>query len=222
MREYFVDAGSTDVEVTIRIAQSSSGANPGDPKTDVTDASTGLDIRYRREGAASVGVTAVDLTALTDAHTDGGLLHDIGGNYRFDPPDAAFAAGARWVEIEGVVDDGVVFGALVHLSAGPAEVNVTEIGGEAVELSTDNRLRVDAAEVADTPAAATALAANIGNLDASVASRASQTTADAIEADTQDIQGRLPAALSSGGNMRSDIQTIKQTGLTATPPFDTV
>jgi hypothetical protein len=36
------------------------------------------------------------------------------------------------------------------------------------------------------------------NLNATVSSRAAQTTADAIETDTQDIQSRLPAALVSG------------------------
>lgn len=45
------------------------------------------------------------------------------------------------------------------------------------------------------------------NLDATVGSRASQTTADAIETDTQNIQSRLPAALVSG-KMDSDAVAI--------------
>jgi hypothetical protein len=46
------------------------------------------------------------------------------------------------------------------------------------------------------------------NLNATVSSRASQTTADAIETDTQDIQSRLPAALTGGGNIKADILAI--------------
>lgn len=45
------------------------------------------------------------------------------------------------------------------------------------------------------------------NLNATVSSRASQTTADAIETDTQDIQSRLPVALVSG-RMASDAVAI--------------
>jgi hypothetical protein len=47
----------------------------------------------------------------------------------------------------------------------------------------------------------------VDNLNATVSSRATQTTADAIEADTQDIQSRLPAAL-VGGRMSSDAVAI--------------
>ena len=49
--------------------------------------------------------------------------------------------------------------------------------------------------------------ANGGRLDVILDARASQTTADAIETDTQDIQGRLPAALVSG-RMSSDAVSI--------------
>lgn len=48
------------------------------------------------------------------------------------------------------------------------------------------------------------------NLDTTVSSRASQTTADAIETDTQDIQSRLPAALSGAGNIKADM--LEMTG----------
>ena len=46
-----------------------------------------------------------------------------------------------------------------------------------------------------------------GRLDTILDARASQTTVDAIETDTQDIQSRLPAALVSG-RMDSDIRAI--------------
>lgn len=44
----------------------------------------------------------------------------------------------------------------------------------------------------------------------------------AVQADTDNLQTRLPTALSSGGHMTVDIQTIKENALTGTPPFNTV
>jgi hypothetical protein len=52
------------------------------------------------------------------------------------------------------------------------------------------------------------------NLNATVSSRAAQTTADNIETDTQDIQSRLPAALVSG-RMDSDVGAIQAGAITA-------
>lgn len=54
------------------------------------------------------------------------------------------------------------------------------------------------------------------NLNATVGSRASQTTADAIETDTQDIQNRLPAALTANGNIKASLVEILTTALTET------
>jgi hypothetical protein len=48
----------------------------------------------------------------------------------------------------------------------------------------------------------------VDNLNATVGSRATQTTADAIEADTQDIQSRLPAALGANGNIKADLRDM--------------
>lgn len=57
--------------------------------------------------------------------------------------------------------------------------------------------------------------ANGGRLDNILDARASQTTADAIETDTQNIQSRLPAAL-VGGRMDSDMQAAAAGVITAT------
>lgn len=51
---------------------------------------------------------------------------------------------------------------------------------------------------------------NTGRLDTILDARASQTTADAIETDTADIQGRIPTALLNSGRMDS---TIDATGM---------
>jgi hypothetical protein len=69
-----------------------------------------------------------------------------------------------------------------------------------------------AAILADTAAMQPTIATN---LDGTVSSRASQATADAIEVDTQDIQGRLPATLSTG-RMRSQVEGMDANTITAT------
>ncbi len=56
--------------------------------------------------------------------------------------------------------------------------------------------------------------ANAGRLDSILDARASQATVDAIETDTQDIQGRLPATLVSG-KMDSDTVAISGSTLAA-------
>jgi hypothetical protein len=56
--------------------------------------------------------------------------------------------------------------------------------------------------------------ANGGRLDLILDARASQTTADAIEVDTQDIQGRIPAALVSG-RIDSSVGAMAANTLTA-------
>jgi hypothetical protein len=99
--------GATDQSTVIRIIDDTTGA----PETGVTSATSGLDLRYRREGAATVALTESDLSALTDAHADGGLLHILGGYYRLDLPDAAFASGANGVLVCGLADGMVVVGA---------------------------------------------------------------------------------------------------------------
>ncbi|MCC7132465.1 MAG: hypothetical protein IT352_07470 [Gemmatimonadales bacterium] len=110
-----IKAGSTDVSVVIRIIDSADGS----PETAVTNATSGLDLKYRREGAANVDITEVALgtPALTDAHSDGGILHIGNGYYRLDLPDAAVAAGAAGVLVHGTVTGMIVIGCYVALVA---------------------------------------------------------------------------------------------------------
>ena len=111
MLQDIVTKGSTDRGVTLRILDSTTGA----PKTDVVYNSSGIDLWYRREGAARVAVTEATLAALTTAHADGGFLHVSDGVYRLDLPDAAFATGANSVDFGGTVTGGVIIGGRVRL-----------------------------------------------------------------------------------------------------------
>jgi len=106
-----VTKNSTDRSVTIRICDSTDGT----PETGVEHNTAGIDLWYRREGAAKVSITEAALSALTDAHSDGGIEHIGDGYYRLDLPDAAFATGANYVDIGGTVTDMIVFGGRVRL-----------------------------------------------------------------------------------------------------------
>ncbi len=107
-----VVAGTTDVSTTVRIL-----GTDGLPKTDVVYNSAGIDLQYARDGGASTAITEASLSALTDAHADGGFLHKGFGNYRFDLPDAAVSAGAgvRQVTVQGTVTGGVVLPTIITM-----------------------------------------------------------------------------------------------------------
>lgn len=106
-----VDKGATDVEVPLKIVDSGDGT----PETGVVFNTSGIDLWYRRDGAAKVSITEATLAALDTAHTDGGFLHISDGVYRLDVPDAAFATGVRSVQIGGTVTGMVVIGCYVDL-----------------------------------------------------------------------------------------------------------
>ena len=106
-----VKKGSTDRSVTLRIIDDTDGT----PETGVVFNTAGIDLWYRREGAAVSSVTEATLAALTTAHSDGGFLHISDGEYRFDLPDAAFATGAEYVDFGGTVTGMIVLGGRVRL-----------------------------------------------------------------------------------------------------------
>jgi len=108
-----IKAGTTDVSVTIRIIDSTDGT----PETGVVWDTSGIDLEYRREGAASTDITEATLAALTTAHADGGFLHIGNGYYRLDLPDAACAAGVTGVLVHGTVTGMVVIGCYIELVA---------------------------------------------------------------------------------------------------------
>lgn len=113
MFNYVWKAGVTSKSVTLRIID----ALDGTPETGVVFNTAGIDLQYRREGAASVAITEATLAALTTAWASGGFLHIGNGYYRLDVPDAALAAGSDGVLIHGIVTGMVVIGAYVQLVA---------------------------------------------------------------------------------------------------------
>lgn len=114
-----VQKGATDRSVTLHIMDSTDGT----PETGVVFNTSGIDLWYRREGAAKTSITEATLAALTTAHTDGGFLHISDGDYRLDLPDAAFATGANHVDFGGTVTGMIVVGGRVRLVDYNLEVN---------------------------------------------------------------------------------------------------
>lgn len=108
-----ITKGSTDQSVVIRIVD----ATDGTPEQAVEHNTSGIALWYRREGATLTSITPAALTALNDAHSDGGIEHIDDGYYRLDVPDAAFASGADGVMIGGAVTGMVVIGCYVPLIA---------------------------------------------------------------------------------------------------------
>src|SRR3990167_4247698 len=86
-----IQKGSVDRSVEVYIIDSTDGT----PETGVVWNTAGIDLNYRRDGAAVVAITEATLAALTTAHTDGGFLAIGNGYYRLDPPDAGFGGRAN-------------------------------------------------------------------------------------------------------------------------------
>jgi hypothetical protein len=242
-----VTGGSTDVSCTIYIANATTGA----PETSVEHNTSGIDLWYRREGAAKTSITEASLSALTDAHSDGGIEAISNGTYRLDLPDAAVAAGVAGVQVGGTITGMVVYGPYITIDP---PVNVTKVSGDATAADTlelfvealdqatgqldsgslaNNTITaasiaadaITAAKIANGAIDAATFAADVDaeilsyivddatRIDASALNTASGTTIpailedtgttlqaelDGIQADTEDIQTRLPAALIGG------------------------
>lgn len=110
--ELLIKTGSTDRSVDFRIVDSSDGS----PETGVTSLTAGLALWYRRDSGLKVAITPAALSVLTDAHTDGGILHISDGYYRVDIPDAAFASGVDAVLMGGSATGMIAIGAKVQLT----------------------------------------------------------------------------------------------------------
>lgn len=99
--------GSTDVSLPVLLLDASDHSEvTGKAHGDVTAS-------YWRQGATREAVTTTSLAGADSAHADGGWTEVDASNqpglYRFDLPDAVFAAGADWVVISIIVSGARVF-----------------------------------------------------------------------------------------------------------------
>ena len=86
------------------------------PYTSIAYNTAGIDLWYRREGAAKVSITEATLAALTTAHADGGVIHIGDGYFRLDLPDAAVATGVDRVAVGGTATGVVIIGQVIMLN----------------------------------------------------------------------------------------------------------
>lgn len=174
--------GSDDVSLRIRILDSTDGT----PETGVTSATTGLSLSYVRDGATATSITVSDLTALTDAHSDGGILHISDGYYRLDVADAAFASGADSVMITGTATGMVIVGCEVQMSNQP--VNVMTLRNSALDsIKEATADQVWAEALADHSGTAGSTAEALADID--TATQATQTDLATAQADLDIITG---------------------------------
>lgn len=129
-----IKRGSTDQEVILRAL-----GNDGLPVAGFLYNTAGIDLWYRRQGAAKVSITEVNLAALTTAHADGGVKYIDNGYFRLDLPDAAVASGAASVFVGGTATNMVIVGEFIELAeydAGSMAVLVrTEMDSNSTRLS---------------------------------------------------------------------------------------
>lgn len=94
-----IKAGSVSTTIPIFIQDTSSAIGAG--LASLVYNTSGLAARYRREGA-SAWTTITLATATLGTFTSGGFITSggVSGKYEVGIPDAALAAGAKWVEIE--------------------------------------------------------------------------------------------------------------------------
>jgi len=204
-------------------------SSTGDGLSGVTSASPGLVMEYRRQGQSTWTSVTPQSGKTLGSYLSGGIVADgsPAGNYEVDFPDAAYAseAGVEWValRVRGVTNM-LATTLMIELDAAdysdPVRLGLTSLPnvaqGSSGALPTGNASgQVTVATLTagaiqsfwDFLTSGLTTAGSIGkwildNLNATVSSRASQTSADAIGAKTVNLPAN-PAAV-------SDIPTAAQ------------
>ena len=210
-----IQKGATNQSIEMYIIDSTDGT----PETGVLWNTAGIDLKYRREGAAVVNITEAELASspdLTDPHVDGGFLEIGNGVYRLDLPDAAVASGADSVVMFGTVTGMIVLPVTIQL-VNYNPMDATRLGLTAIPdadadaagglpVSDSGGLDMDSKLANTNEVTAARMGAltdwiNGGRLDLLL--DAIKIITDALPDagalnDLDDIQTRLPAALVSG------------------------
>lgn len=193
------------------------------PYSSLSSATPGLALWYKPGAtAAVVDLTEADLSAQTDAHSDGKLRHIRDGIYRLDLPDAAIPASEGAVTTYGGTATGyVIFGGA--LVGKPAEVvsaslvtaiwtAVTDSAGVTTLLSRLSSAR--AGYLDNLSAGAVALQSSITTLLTNVAAVAAAVWAYATRTLTQGAASVVAAVTGSSVTVyRGTRWTIPLTGL---------
>lgn len=221
MRDVLI--GQTDYTVLVRIT-----GTDGAPETGL--AHTDIDIAYSRvetdNDVTTSDVAPADLASLTAAHSDWGWEEvsatDHPGLYRLDIADAVFAIGA-WEAVVTITDaSGSDFYAhdigfrLVNIDpqASNLPANVAQWAGTNVATPTVAGVpEVDLTHVAGSTTDVSTIPASVAAILVDTGTTL-QAELDGIQADTEDIQTRLPAAL-VGGRIDASVGAMAANVMTA-------
>lgn len=159
-----ITKGATDQSVTLYIVDNTTGL----PVTSLAYNSSGIDLWYRREGAAVTSITEATQTA-SGAHSDGGFVHLANGVYRLDLPDAAVASGVDSVTVGGTLTGYTVYPVTIQLVAvnpQSATAFITGVNSLAPPTnwnlaSIDSNGRVDVIKIAGTTQTARDIGASV-------------------------------------------------------------
>lgn len=206
-----VKGGSTDVSVIVRVVDDTDGT----PETGVAYNTAGVDLWYRREGAAKTSITEVTQTA-SGAHSDGGFVHIGDGYCRLDLPDAAVAAGVSSVAIGGTFTGMVVIGTEIQIVSFDPEDSV-RAGLTALPNAAANAAGGLPVSAGGSLALDTFLGRITGNVAlASVCTETRLAELDAanLPADVDTLTSRLSAARAgyldelAAGNIPADLDSL--------------
>ena len=184
-----VGATSQIFQIFIRDSSSTTGAG----LTGLTNASSGLTAYYH--GDTDTTATAITLVTMTvGTFTSSGFKEidatNMPGWYQFCPPNAALDSG---VSVAFHLKGATNMAPLPIEVDLDGQVDITSILGTAISTpATAGILDVNTLSVGGTTQTA-------GNIPAMITA-----VGDFIDTEITDIQGRLPAALTAGGNMKSD------------------
>lgn len=147
--------GSSSQSIDFFIQDSSSAVGGG--LTGLTYNSPGLKAYYRKGATGSATAITLATQTVGGAYSSGGFVEidatNMPGAYRFDPPNAMIDS-EEFVTLflHGATN---MAPTVLRIDCRALPADMKKAGGQAVGLSTDNRLRVDVAEWNDTPLATT-------------------------------------------------------------------
>lgn len=135
---------STDVSIVVYIEDDTAFT----PETGLVYNTAGLSFSYLRQGGTIASITLASLSAVGDAHTDGGFIHIGEGHYRLDLPDAVCASGADWALVYGASTNMIVKGVYLdldmpHVDTQYISANVSAAGN--LQVATRTMVRAQAA-----------------------------------------------------------------------------
>lgn len=173
------------------------------------------DLRIYKDGSATQRSSSSGITMTSPFDTVTGLHHvDIDLS---DNTDAGFYAAGSFYEVHLVPDETVdslaVVKVLAYFDIGVPVANVTQFGGTAGTFS-GGRPEVNTSHIGGTLQTANDVGADVDAILVDTGTTL-QGELDGIQADTEDIQSRLPSALTADGNIKADTLRIGGTLQTA-------